>query len=388
MREIILPHVLPERQFGLMIVEISMRERRRRPVWICVCAFVLAAGQWIAGAQAPSAVGPAARLFDVESAFSRIAFEGEHLTAGVNGQIPKGQYRQSLFNFFGMHNHFQGIQRLPETDYLVVSGSNPSTSELFVIQLSGDGRLADHRIVSRIGIDPVMWHAGGLSVEGSILAVPLYGGSPRRGRILFYDLSDPEHPRKLPTEIDRLGRKSSAVALTTLPNGRYLAAVLAAYDGLPRRVDFYMSRSERFEDGFGASSVTMRASEVQARQGQERTFSHFQNINFIWQADDKLYLVGFHNKLFFQSRWLGADRADLYEVTFPREMTDASEPQLVAPSLIKAASRPLRCSDGYCNLDAAAGLYVDVESQSMTVYATPGWLSGDRLKFTVYGEAR
>jgi hypothetical protein len=44
----------------------------------------------------------------------------------------------------------------------------------------------------------------------------------------------------------------------------------------------------------------------------------------------------------------------------------------------------LRCTGGYCNLDAAAGLYVDPSSQSMTVYATPGWLSGDRLKFTEY----
>lgn len=355
--------------------------------WLFVCVLLLAASHWSTGAQAPMLpAAEAPRLIDVEAAFARIGVDGEHLTASVNGHIPKGHYRQSLLNLFGMHNHFQGIQRVPETEYLVLSGSNKASSELFVVKLAGNGRLAAHEIVARVGIDPVMWHAGGLSLEGSVLAVPLYGGSPRRGRILFYDLNDPERPQKLPVEIDRLGRKSSAVALTRLPAGRYLVAILAAYDGLPRRIDFYLSRTERIEDGFAAPSVTRRASDVDARPGQERTFSHFQNINFIRQADDRLYLVGFHNKLFYQSRWLGADRADLYEVIFPPDTIDRPEPRLVPPALVKAGSRPLRCTDGFCNLDAAAGLHVDALSQSMSVYATPGWLDGDRLKFTVYGQ--
>ena len=164
----------------------------------------------------------------------------------------------------------------------------------------------------------------------------------------------------------------------------YLAAVIGSYDGLPRRLDFYLSQSDRLEDGFASPSVTMRASTVQARPGQERTFSHFQNINFIRQADGRLYLVGFHNKFFYQSRIFGSDRADLYEVVFPRDTIDASTPQLVLPAVVKVATRPLRCTDGYCNLDAAAGLYVDLSSQSMIVYATPGWLDDDRIKFTVY----
>jgi len=333
----------------------------------------------------------ASALADVESAFARIVINGEHQTARVDGHIPKGLYRQSITNLFGVHNHFQGIQRVPGTDYLVVSGSNPSMSELFVVRLAGTNLLADssapaeNGIVSRIGIDPVMWHAGGVSLDGTILAVPLYGGSPRRGSIVFYDLRDPEKPEKLPVEIDRLGRKSVAVALTRLPSGYYLAAVLGNFDGLPYRIEFYLSRSERIEDGFRAPSVTRRASEVQARPGQDRTFSHFQNLNFVRQADDRLYLVGFHNKNFYQSRMFGSDYADLYEVAFPPGTIDAPQPRLAQPAVIKAGRHPLNCTGGFCNLDAAAGLYVDPASQSMTVYAAPGWLDGDRMKFTVYG---
>jgi hypothetical protein len=358
---------------------------------LSICA-VLVAVHWTAGAQAPMLPRPdIPGLADVESAFARIAGQGEHLTARVDGHIPKGAYRQSLTNFFGLHNHFQGIQRVPETDYVVVSGSNPRMSELFVVRLASGDRVSEtsippaNGIVARIGIDPVMWHAGGLSLDGTILAVPLYGGSPRRGSIAFYDLRDPEKPEKLAVEIDRLGRKSMAVALTRLPGGLYLAAVLGGYDGLPRRIEFYLSETDRLEDGFRSPSVTLRVSEVQARPGQDRTFSHFQNANFIRQADNRLYLVGFHNKSFFQSRMFGSDHADLYEVVFPRDTIDASVPRLVQPALVKAASRSLDCTDGFCNLDAAAGLYVDQASQSMSVYAAPGWLAGDRMKFTVYG---
>ena len=363
--------------------------RRRR--WSIACAVVLAA-HWSAGAQAPMlSRHDAPGLADVESAFARIAGKGAHLTARVDGHIPKGAYRQSLTNLFGLHNHFQGIQRVPDSDYVVVSGSNPRMSELFIVRLASGDRVSENSIppengiVARIGIDPVMWHAGGLSLDGTILAVPLYGGSPRRGTIAFYDLRDPEKPEKLPVEIDRLGRKSMAVALTRLPGGLYLAAVLGGYDGLPRRIEFYLSETERLEDGFRSPSVTLRVSEVQARPGQDRTFSHFQNANFIRQADNRLYLVGFHNKSFFQSRMFGSDYADLYEVVFPRDTIDAAVPRLVRPTLIKAGSRSLNCTDGYCNLDAAAGLYVDSASQSMSVYAAPGWLAGDRMKFTVYG---
>lgn len=363
--------------------------RHRR--WLATCAVLLAV-HWTAGAQAPMLSRPDVLcLADVESAFARIAGEGEHLTARVDGHIPKGSYRQSLANFFGLHNHFQGIQRVADTDYVVVSGSNPRMSELFIVRLATGDRVSENNIppengiVARIGIDPVMWHAGGLSLDGTILAVPLYGGSPRRGTIAFYDLRDPQKPEKLPVEIDRLGRKSIAVALTQLPSGLYLAAVLGGYDGLPRRIEFYLSETDRLEDGFRSPSVTLRVSDVQARPGQDRTFSHFQSANFIRQADNRLYLVGFHNKSFFQSRMFGSDYADLYEVVFPRDTIDAPVPRLVPPALVKVGGRSLNCTDGYCNLDAAAGLYVDPASQSMSVYAAPGWLAGDRMKFTVYG---
>ncbi len=56
---------------------------------------MLVAVHWTAGAQAPMLPRPdVPGLADVESAFARIAGQGEHLTARVDGHIPKGSYRQ------------------------------------------------------------------------------------------------------------------------------------------------------------------------------------------------------------------------------------------------------------------------------------------------------
>lgn len=333
-------------------------------------------------------VAPASRtaplVDDVERAFARIDVSGEHLTARTNGLIPKPRYRTSVRNLFGWRNHFQGIQRLSGSSHVAISGSNRSASsaELFIVRLGEDARPGE--VVARVGLDPIMQHAGGLSIEGTILAVPLHGGTPRRAKVVFYDVADPERPRKLDVEIDRPGRKAGAVALTRVASGHFLAAVLSAYDGLPRRIDFYLSRGPVLEDGFLPAPVTWRVADVRARPDQDRTFSHFQSINFIRQSDNRLYLVGFHNGFASPSILPGRDYADLYEVVFPSATIAAVAPRLATPSIIKATHRRLQCTDGYCNLDAAAGLFVDPATRSLSVYAAPGWVDGDTVKVTVY----
>jgi hypothetical protein len=346
-----------------------------------VLTVMLAASPWNAVAQQPSSTDPTV-LDDVEAAFSRIETRGAHVTACAGGLIPKPQYRTTLTNFpFGLRNHFQGIQRLPDQpNYLAISGSNRNGADLFIVRLGEESSGCDGHVVARVKLDDVVRHAGGLSMLGPILAVPIHGGSPRVAKVLFYDLAEPESPRRLPVEITRPGRKASATGLTRLPNGHYLVAVLAAFDGLPLRVDFYLSRSTMLDDGFLPEPVMWPVSGVAARPGQERTFNHFQTINFVRQADGRLYLVGFHNRVGPHTILPGRDYADLYDVQFPRG-EDASI--LVMPTVTKVANRMLRCTDGFCSLDAAAGLFIDPVTKAMSVYATPGWLDGDAVKVTV-----
>lgn len=345
----------------------------------------VAAQQTGASTEANTASPPV--LEDVEAAFARIETRGEHLTACANGLIPRPSYRATLTNLLGLRNHFQGIQRLPQPGYLVMSGSSKQGSDLFIVRLTRDDnpeRECDGEVVARILVDDVMTHAGGLSMLGSVLAVPVHGGSPRQAKVSFYDLADPERPLRLAVEIARPGRKASSTAMTRLPNGHFLVAVLSQFDGLPLRIDFYLSRTTILNEGFQLEPLSWRVSGVEARSDQDPTFSHFQGINFIRQADGRLYLVGFHNSVAPQTLLPGRDYADLYEVVFPRETTHGANPMLTAPVVVKVANRMLYCKDGFCNLDAAAGLFVDPATHSMAIYAGAGWLDGETLKVAVY----
>jgi hypothetical protein len=348
-------------------------------------------------------VQPTPRIADVEGAFARISACGEPMGAYTKRRIPAPWYSPSARNWFGFRNHFQGIQRVPNRNYVILSGSNQNApmANLFVIRLSsrpanggwdsnvrtGETPPESDALAATIAIDSVMWHAGGLSVLGTILAVPIYGTHPLHAKVVFYDIGDPEVPRRLRVEIDRPGEKAYAAALTRLPNGRVLAAVLSARDRRPRRVDFYLSRSSRLDDGFHSASTSWLASDVQARRGQHRNFSDFQGLSFVSQSDGRLYLVGFHNSMPSLPVIPGKDYADLYEVVFPTETTIADEPTLMTPSLTKVASRRFYCKDGYCNMDASAGIHVDLETLSLHVYAAAVWLHRDIIRFTAYGPA-
>ncbi len=348
---------------------------------------MLAASPCTVLAQRPGSTNPPV-LDDVDAAFSRIETRGGHVTACASGLIPKPLYRSGFTNFlFGLRNHFQGIQRLPQPGYLAISGANRHASDLFIVRLEKDdpeSRGCDGEVVARIEVDDVLRHAGGLSMLGSILAVPVHGGSPLGAKVAFFDLAEPESPRRLSVEIARAGRKATATAVTRLHNGHYLVAVLSAYDRLPRRLDFYLSRSTVLDEGFHPEPVTWRVSGVEARPGQDRTFSHFQSINFIQQADGRLYLVGFHNSFAPQTILPGRDYADLYEVAFPKATREDGDPVLEMPTVTKVANRMFRCTEGFCSFGAAAGLFIDPTMKTMSVYSMPGWLDGDTIKVTVY----
>lgn len=326
---------------------------------------------------------PSTLLADVEGAFARLQSRGQHLAAPAGRLIPRPRYTLNVRNRFGFRNHFQGIQRLPGRDYVVLSGSNPAarTAELFVLRLGSERAVS---VAVTRDVDSALWHAGGLGIWESILVIPVFGTSPLRAKVLFYDMSDPEQPRRLQVEIDRPHRKAYAAAITRLPNGRLLTAVLSDRDRRPRRLDLYLSRSDHIADGFDPASVSWPADEVGARTGQRPTFGDFQGISFIPQADGRLYLVGFHNTLPSLPFVAGRNYADLYEVAFPAATVAQHVPSLRKPQLVKVANKQFDCRDGYCNMDAAAGLDVDAARQSLDVYAAAGWLDGDAIRFTVY----
>lgn len=338
-------------------------------------------------------------LADVKTSFMRIPALGAPLAAWFGDEIQRPSYTARVDNRLGFKNHFQSIQRVPGSNYLVVSGSDPNgpMSSLFVIRLasrSGDSAFGSNlpgagppprgdAVVTRVDVDATLWHAGGLATYGRVLVVPVYGGNPLAGRVLFYDMADPGHPVRMPVQIERPGRKAYAVAVMRLPNGHYLVAVLSDRDELARRLDLYLSRTEDLADGFGAEAVTWFADAVTARNGQDANFGDFQNISFVQQTDGRIFLVGLHNTAPSMDILPGRDYADLYEMEFPDSLAQLATPTLRVPVVTKIANRHLVCRDGHCNFDAAAGLYVDRDG-SLAIYAATFWLDGSTLKLTEF----
>jgi hypothetical protein len=325
---------------------------------------------------------------DVMEEFLRIPRSGVAHRARAGDTIPAPAYTARIDNRLGFRNHFQGVQRIPGTDFLVVSGSDPRgpASSLFVLRFGHPGRRTHEpdRVLAEVPLDSTLWHAGGMSTMGRILAVPIYGGKPRHGRVLFFDTATAPQLESLAVTIERPGRKAYATAIARLQSGHVLVAVLAGRDDLPRRLDFYRSRTARLADGFDHEPVTWPAREVRSVAGQSPNFGDFQGIGLVTQRDGSLFLVGLHNTAPSIDLLPGRDYADLYRVEFPgSEVLSAPGAMLTKPRLTKVANRHLVCEGGHCNLDASAGLYVDPSGQ-LGIYATSFWLGNGELKLTEF----
>jgi hypothetical protein len=92
-------------------------------------------------------------------------------------------------------------------------------------------------------------HPGGIQLCGDILAVPLEDviGDGPVGKVVFFDVSEPEDPKVLPVTVTS-SSKIGIAGLTKLPDGRFL---LVTTGGSGETLKFYRSnKNSFFEHGF------------------------------------------------------------------------------------------------------------------------------------------
>lgn len=318
------------------------------------------------------------RVPDVISQFGRLRTLPEHFSVRDAGLIPGRKYTKSNFGHNRAKNHFQGMQRLapPHDDHLVVSGGDAeaSAAQLFVFRLGSRLRNrpwgtnlrfsrtppARDALVAIYAVDRTYWHAGGLQLLGDILAVPLEDVESGRSRIVFLDLTDPRNPLQFPPpcviERSRNDGKAGAVALTSLPNQHYLCAVWSDDDPFPVRLDFYLSRSPRFADGFDPAYCRWPFSKALP---VGLPTPKYQCVNFVTQTDGALFLAATENLSDTAPLGDGDDVADLYRLDFPRHTTMTAPPVLDEPAVTRIARRVMRCTERYGNFDAAAGFSIE-----------------------------
>jgi len=362
--------------------------RIARAALILVSATSVALPGWVqptSAWEAPSAPTPGnACAPAVESQFQALKHDGEALGFHRNGSADPT-----------LDKHYQGLQRLPGpgTPYFFISRNGNSffpqrpdeAGTLAIVRLDSRGRdgerLRSNRLVRGARTDNTIppdsdgavreivfgsgsWayhHVGGMQTYGKVLVVPLEGRMSEtlpEGKVLFFDVSNPEFPRFL-YEVP-VHHAAGAAALTRLPDGLFLLAVGGEDDSA--EVHTYISSDHELLD----PSITFAPFDIwyddELGPGPWPTGGEaHQTLNFIEQCDGALYLVGTNNT---QPPGLGGiDWADLYSV-------------FVTPSnqvrLWYVGSKHIFCnSDGgkLCDLRAAAGMYVS-PSGELILYAS------------------
>lgn len=315
--------------------------------------------------------------------------------AAWSSQTIKGRKYSRFHEKMGSQNHFQGFQRLQDSNYAIISGGYPykgKSADLFIVHLKSRpaiGALGSNlrrskkppksdKVVSMISLDKYYWHAGGISVLGDLLVVPMEESKKGGSRIGFYDVSVPTNPTSLGIDIYRNERKAGAAAVTRLENGHFLLAVWSDSESkmvpprhrtsthpwrkvtLPQRLDLYLSKTTDVRDGFRSRAVSL-THEVQE-------FEKFQGLNFLWQKDGKLFLVGFDNTSFAAPTIDGDDLAYLYEVGVPRGLKKSIPDWPSTLSFKHCSTKEVRCHDRQCNMDGGSGIYVH-HSKELFVYS-------------------
>ena len=340
-------------------------------------------------------------LRNVQAQFDSLNSAGERLAVDVPSKGDFSDHRYSIFHKHGgRDNHIQGIQRIGDSNHLLISGSYPyknPSSDLFVVRFGskaddpgpwGSNLLharnpkSSDTLATYFKIDSEYWHPGGLSQLGWILAVPLEN-DPGQSRILFYDMTNPEQPKALPaaTMVKRNKHKAGACALTRLPkNDTFLLAVWSdsdkkelVGDNPSYHLDFYLSNGKDIEQGFQQTPIVLTL------KGEDPFHKKHQGINFLWELKDDsgekkhtLYLVTFENTSPVQPNPVdpGENIAYLFEVTLPDDwLKEPPEQTKEIPSLKLISQKKFDNQSDWYNMDASGGIYVD-SNQQLVVYSS------------------
>lgn len=324
---------------------------------------------------------------DVTAAFRALPDEGSLIRVNTGGDRPDSpfprdrySYTQHRLNKGGNENHFQGFQRLLSGHHFVISGGEwkARSSHLFVGRIVSRAGLptlgpnsldstapAGDTIVARLDVDAIMWHAGGVSLCGHVLAVPVECGpnwtygvrgvdpppcDPARSAIYFIDLREPTAPRPLSVSVKRERRKATAAGLLHIPDVGYLLGVLSAHKPekgfLNYRIEFYWTVRADLCGGF-SSPVVYRVPET-------LKWDSYQTINLVRETGGTVFMFGMTRK-----------RVELFELAMP----ERGRPWV--PALNWVDGREFILDKDFAAFEAGAGIFT--RDGYMGLYSVPHW---------------
>jgi len=231
----------------------------------------------------------------------------------------------SLFNknTLGLDNHFQGIAKLKGSNNFIISGGDFKRKEahLFVINR---GRVVKKMIIGKGNL----WHPGGISVAGDVLAVPNQAyKTSGPDYIQFYDVRDPKNPKEL-----------FKIQMT-----------------IGMGISFHRRRSDQRYILIHGSKVSIsKTANIldKFKPSRPLNFSAKQNQSIIEDCRTKeLYVVNFNNDSKAAPILPGKDIASLYKLNLNEGGASASG--------TKIKDYIFNCGYMRCNFAAAATLYIE-----------------------------
>ena len=234
-------------------------------------------------------------------------------------------YRMSLFNknTLGLDNHIQGLAKLNGTENFIISAGDMKRKEahLFVVN---DGKVIKKLLIGKGNL----WHPGGISVAGNVLAVPNQAYKTKGPDFIqLYDVRDPKNPKDL---LKFEAKIASSISLHRWKsNGKYL---LLAGNGI------LISKTSNILDGFESR-----------KEFTNKWFSAGNSQSIIEDCKTKeLFLITVRNTARvtpIDPR--GKDILTLYKLN------------LKEPGVFKIRDYEFKCGYMKCNFDSGTAIYIE-----------------------------
>jgi len=324
---------------------------------------------------------------DVIESINCLFRRGQYIELKHNMDIPE-------FEYVNVNNHFQGIQRIG--DHIILSGASKRSrhAHLFIARVDRQKRYSQTALGTNVLFKVIplgdslkeiiciskdeYWHAGGISLCGDILVIPLEGEIAVNGeginvsKIIFYNLKNPIAPVEYPRSIVRRKQKAGAATVVKL-NKRFLCAVWTDSDQHGKRFDFYLSKSNTIVDGF-KKSKTVSLDKISDRTGR---VPRFQTIEFVQESDGKLFIIGYLNTRKAAPVFNGRNKCYIYKCDY------SLEDDKLNIALAEVYSREFDDGGRQYNMGGATGSYIQ-KNGNLLLYSAHHWKTKKSIKLAEF----
>jgi hypothetical protein len=269
-------------------------------------------------------------------------------------------------NFKG--GHLQGIQYVSykQRSYYFLSGSSYMYSYYSVVKMGDENSIVS---INKI-LDKPFKHAGGFQIYKNLMAIGVEdNGLKDRSKVFIYEIEDPENTaRKILKIIDRSGAKERATAgcVGIIEISNYILVIVGDWD--TKHLDFYRIKMDKINDRkeHFEAVYSIDLEKEDRSKWIDKSWMPYQNINFIKDSLDRLYLFGMATN----------DQKENVLDFFRLETDDYANFKI-----IKIHSRKFP-NNGISRFNWGAGIYLSEENK-LKIFST-GINIEEKSKFNIY----